>query len=364
VSASRDVTAFYAEVSIPVLKTLELDAAIRSDHYSDFGSTNNPKVSLRWQPSNSVLLRASYGQGFLAPSLYELFVPPTSALSTTGLSDPLRCPITHDNTFDCNAQFTLGAGGNANLKPEQSEQTTLGIVFEPTNQLSMSADYFKIRLRDAIINGIPVTTILGDPQYFNRITRAPSDPSTPNLPGHIVSIDQTYLNLGDTHIEGWDLEAHYKWPRQTWGRMRFDIAGTYYTRYDTQNPDGSYSGTVSNALGSVVVGVIPRWKHYASLSYDSGPWSATLAQTYQTAYVDSQTDLNNEPRKVSSMSLFDLQGSYTGIKNLKVTLGVKNLFDTNPPQTNQQNTFTVGYDASYYDARARFVYVQLGYGFK
>ncbi len=121
---------------------------------------------------------------------------------------------------------------------------------------------------------------------------------------------------------------------------------------------------MSNAFNSPVIGVVPRWKHYAAFSWDSGPWSATFAQTFQTSYVDSQTDLNGDQRRVSSMSLFDLQGSYTGVKNLKVTLGVKNLFDTNPPQTNQQNVFTVGFDPSYYDARARFVYVQVGYGFK
>ncbi|MFZ3322299.1 MAG: TonB-dependent receptor [Usitatibacter sp.] len=364
VHGSRDVSAFYGEVNVPLLKTLELNAAIRSDHYSDFGSTTNPKVSLRFQPTQSVLLRGSYGKGFLAPSLYELFVPQTAGLSSTGLNDPLRCPITHDNTLDCNAQFPLTFGGNPQLKPEKSEQATFGIVFEPTSQLSMSADYFKIRLTDSITNGIPVTTILGDPQYYGLITRGPVDPAQPNLPGRITAIQQTYINLGDTHIEGWDLEAHYKWPRQSWGRVRFDLTGTYYTRYDFQNLDGSYSGFVSNAFGSVVLGVIPRWKHYAAVSLDTGPFSTTLANTYQSSYTDWQTDLNNDLRKVSSMSLWDLQGQYTGIKNVTVTLGVKNLFDTNPPKTNQQNSFQVGYDPSYYDARARFVYVQLGYGWK
>ena len=121
---------------------------------------------------------------------------------------------------------------------------------------------------------------------------------------------------------------------------------------------------MSNAFGSVVVGVIPRWKHYAAISLDTGPFSTTLANTFQSAYTDWQTDLNNDLRKASSMSLWDLQGQYTGIKNVTITLGVKNLFDTNPPQTNQQNTFNVGYDPSYYDARARFVYLQLGYGWK
>jgi iron complex outermembrane recepter protein len=365
VHASRNDTAFYGELNVPLLKTLEANVAIRTDDYSDFGRTNNPKGSLRFQPTKDVLLRASYGTGFLAPSLYQLYVPNTAGVSAPGTSDPIRCPVTHDTGIDCNTQFGLTFGGNPQLKPEESENATFGIVFEPTNQLSISWDYFKLRLKNAITNGLPVDTILGDLQQFGSlVTRAPSDPANPNLPGRITSIQQTYINLGNVHIEGWDTEVHYKWPRQSWGRLRFDLSGTYYLRNDTQNLDGSYSGFVSNNLGSPVAGVLPRWKHYAGFSWDSGPWGASIFNTFQSAYVDTQTDINGDPRKVSSMSLWDLQGNYTGFKNFTITAGAKNLFDTNPPQTNQQNTFQVGYDPNYYDARARFVYVSLKYAFK
>ncbi len=365
VHADRKDTAFFAEFNIPILKTVEANVAIRTDDYSDFGRTNNPKTSLRWQPNRDVLLRASYGKAFLAPSLYQLFVPNTSGVSATGLSDPVRCPVTHDTGIDCNTQFPVTFGGNSSLQPEKSENITFGMVWEPTNALTMSADYFKIRLQNTITNGIPIATIFGDiAQFGGLITRAPSDPANPNLPGRIVSIDQRYLNIGATHIEGWDFEGHYRWPRQGWGRLRFDISGTYYSRYDFQNTDGTYSGFISNNLGSPVAGVLPRWKHYAAFTWDSGPWAATIANSYQSAYTDTQTDINGDERTVSSMSLYDLQGSYTGFKNLTLTLGVKNLFDTNPPLTNQQNTFQLGYDPLYYDARARFVYGSIRYAFK
>jgi iron complex outermembrane receptor protein len=71
-----------------------------------------------------------------------------------------------------------------------------------------------------------------------------------------------------------------------------------------------------------------------------------------------------EPRRVGTLSLWDLSGTYKGFKNWTMTLGVQNLFDTNPPFTNQQTTFQVGYDPTYYDARGRFVYGQVGYSFK
>lgn len=362
VHGDRNVKAAFAEVNVPLLRTLELDAAVRTDDYSDFGRTNNPKLSLRFQPNHEVLLRTSYGKGFLAPSLYQLRLPQISGVSQTGLSDPIRCPVTGNSGIDCVTQFGIIFGGNPNLQPEKSEQFTAGMVFEPTNALSASADYFKIRLNNGITNGIPVTTILGDLGQFGYLVhRAPPEG---NLPGRILQIDQTYINLGSTHIEGIDLEGHYKWPQMRYGRLRFDVTGTYFTRYDTQNIDKTYSGFVGTAFGSVVTGVIPRWKDYASLTWDTGPWSTTVANTYQSSYTDWQTDVNGNLRTVSSMSLWDLQGSYSGFKHLVLTLGVKNILDTNPPATNQQNTFQVGYDPSQYDARARFVYGMVKYEFR
>ena len=362
VHGDRDVKAAYAELNVPVMRNLELNAAIRTDDYSDFGRTNNPKFSLRWAPTRDVLVRSSYGKGFLAPSLYQLFLPQISGVSQTGLSDPIRCPVTHNIGTDCVTQFGVIFGGNPNLQPEKSEQATFGIVFEPTPAFSISGDYFKIRLNNGITNGIPITTILGDlSTYGNLVNRGPVDPAFPQLPGPITGILQTYINLGSTHIEGWDIEGHYRWPRMSYGRLRLDVQGTYYTRYDFQNLDGTYSGFVGTAFGSVVTGVIPRWKHYAALTWDSGPWNATVANTYQTSYTDWQTDLDGNERTVGSMSLWDFQGQYTGLKNFTFTLGVKNFMDTNPPKTNQQNTFQVGYDPAQYDARARFVYGAIKY---
>ncbi len=92
ISHDRTVWAVFGELNIPILKNLEGNIAVRYDHYSDFGSTTNPKFSLRYQPVPSLLLRGSWGTGFLAPSLYELWNPAAPGLSQPGVSDPLRCP--------------------------------------------------------------------------------------------------------------------------------------------------------------------------------------------------------------------------------------------------------------------------------
>jgi iron complex outermembrane recepter protein len=367
-SQSRNVRAAFAELNIPIIKNLEANLAVRSDRYSDFGSTTNPKASLRWQPTKSVLVRGSWGKGFLAPSLYQLFIPQASGLTAAGTSDPIRCPVTNDQGSDCLTQFATLVGGNGALKPEKSEQVAAGIVFDITQSFSVGVDYFKIRLNDSIINGIPIATILGDlNQFGNPVTRAAPDAAFPNLPGRITNIDQRFRNLGALHIEGFDLEAHWKGPTQNWGRLSVDVTGTYFTRNDAQNPDGTFTGLVANQVGSPTSGVVPRWKHYASVTWDRGPWSATLGNTHQTSYTDVNPDADGNNRQVSAMSLWDLQGSYkgvAGIKGLMLSLGVKNVLDTNPPKTNQQTTFQVGYDPSYYDVRARFVYGTVRYEFK
>ena len=365
INASRSIRAVFAEASIPVFKTLEANVAVRSDDYSDFGKTTNPKVSLRWQPGKTLLLRSSYGKGFLAPSLFQLFSPQAGTVTPAGTSDPIRCPVTNDTGFDCATQFGVTTGGNPNLRPEKSEQATAGFLFEPNTSWSVGADYFKIRLNNVITTGIPVATILGDlAQYGNLVTRAPRDAAFPNVPGRILKIDGRNINLGAVHLDGIDVEAHWKSAAYAWGKLRVDASGSYYIHNDAQNADGSYRGFVSNQFGSPVSGVLPRWKHYASLTWDIGAWSSTVATQFQSSYVDVNTDADDNLRRVSSMTLWDFQTSYKGFRNLNLTLGVKNLLDTNPPLTNQATTFQVGFDPSYYDARSRFVYGTATYSFK
>jgi len=221
--------------------------------------------------------------------------------------------------------------------------------------------------------------VLGDvAQYGHLITRAAPDANFPNLPGRIISIDQRYINIGGTKIQGIDTNLQYSAPPTPYGRFRITMSGTYYIKYDVQQNDGSYAGFISNTFASAVTGVTPRWKSYQTVSWDNGPWSIVLGNSYQSSYTDAQCDFTDThadadcelaaggglKRTVSSMSLWDLQTSWKGWKNVTLTLGAKNLLDTNPPKSNQQNSFQLGFDPSYYDPRGRVVYVQATYKFK
>src|SRR4051812_7754297 len=136
VSKSRRVGAMFGEVNLPLLKTLELTAAARYDDYSDVGNKVSPILRARFQPVRQVMLRGTIGKGFRAPGLTELYQPQTTGVSAPGLNDPLRCPTTTPSPIDCNTQFPITLGGNTALKPEESLNRTVGIVLEPTQNIS------------------------------------------------------------------------------------------------------------------------------------------------------------------------------------------------------------------------------------
>ncbi|WP_161974420.1 TonB-dependent receptor [Piscinibacter terrae] len=363
---SRDVKAIFAEVSVPVFKSLEAGAAVRHDRYQGVGNSTTPKFTLRWQPTRQLLLRGSLGEGFRAPSLQDLYLPNTTGVTPPGLSDPARCPTTGDGVKDCATQFTTLNGGNTTLKPETSRSATLGLVFEPTANLSVAVDAFKINLKDTIVNGITPAVVLTDlTKYGYLITRGPVDPAFPTLPGPITQINTTNINLGKTKLAGVDFDAKLRIPDTALGRVTVGYSGTYFTKYDTENIDGSFAPNI-NLVNGATGGIIPRLKTYLSVNLARGPWNFTVAQNWQSGYTDFPSSITGETANVGPYEIYDAQVQYSGIKNLRLTLGMKNIFDRDPPYTNAggQVSFQAGYDPQYADPRGRFVYLNLSYSFQ
>jgi iron complex outermembrane receptor protein len=107
---SRNVSAFFSELNVPVLKNLDVTAAVRYDKYSDFGHTANPKLGFRFQPAKEVLLRGSYSKGFRAPSLYDINAGNAYTNAADTLNDPKNCPggvpqPGKPASANCNQQF-------------------------------------------------------------------------------------------------------------------------------------------------------------------------------------------------------------------------------------------------------------------
>jgi iron complex outermembrane recepter protein len=362
-NAARSVESAYLEVNMPVVHSLDADAAVRYDHYQGVGSTVNPKGSLKFTPFDWWLLRASAGSGFRAPSLTDLYAAQATSVTANGTRDPIKCATFDPNNPACSFQFSTVTGGNPNLKPEKSTTLTWGTVFTPVQNLSLGLDTFWIYLKNAIVvGGLPVSTILQNAasatQFAGLITR--------DANGNIVFISQTNANLFREDVTGTDVDFKYSFDVADYGRITVLLDGTYYYKFSTQNPDGSWTGQIDKGL-TTVSGVISRWRHSASLVYDIGPWDASLTQRYQKRYHDSASDITGANRYVGQYDTVDGQLSYHMNKAWTFTLGVINIGDTAPPYANyasSANNFVGGYDLSYGDPRGRFVYGRVGFQFR
>lgn len=375
VSGKRNVTALFAEVNVPILKELEAQIALRYDRYSDVGNTTNPKVSLRYQPNQYILLRGSYNKGFRAPTLYEINQPEQLTFTSDAYDDPLLCPggvpVAGANPArDCNQQAHVRQAGNKALEPEKSKTFAVGFVLAPVQTVSFGVDYWHIHLTNQI-NVLGEQTIFGDPvKYADRFFRCGA--IDPALAGQIPecftstgSIDPRALayintpndNLGDVKTAGFDFNFVFRPPPTAVGNFVFSFDGTYVDYYDYQREKGGEF--VKNAGSYQDASPIFRWQHTASLLWTYASWSTVLAQRYKGGYTDQDPS-----HRVGAYSVFDTSVSYQGFKNLNLTFGIKNIFDRDPPFTNQGTTFQVGYDPRYTDPLGRTYTFRVNYAFK
>ena len=368
-SNGRSSYAAYGELDAPIIKQVELDVSVRSDKYTGTGGVTSPKASLRLQPDERLLLRASVGKGFRAPSLGELFSPALLGTSAN-ISDPAHKALPP-------AQYSYLLGGNPNLDPEKSRQDSFGLVFEPIKDASISVDYFAVRIANSI-GAIGVEEAIGlaytDPSKFGSLVqRTPVPPGSPaGTLGTIVKVITTNQNLGTLDVTGYEVNLRWRSAPFSFGRITTTLTGTYMDQYNQQLPNGTYEGSIAktvNPQGNVLSvignngGVIQRWKHNLDIVLEQNDWSVSLTQHFQSAYADMPDNFGN-PHNIGCFSTWDGQVSSQVIKDLRASLGLKNIFDRNPPEAAYGLFFQSGFDPTYYDARARFVYGTLTYKFK
>jgi iron complex outermembrane receptor protein len=374
-TVTRNNWDIYAEFSVPIIKDLEVDAAVRYDHYENVGNTTNPKVSVRWNPMKQLLVRGSWGTGFRAPTLSESFTPPFVSSTGGNYTDPQRCPVTHDVT-DCNTQFNDLIGGNPNLKPEKSTQYGFGAVFEPVPGNSFGIDYWNIKVSNVVgtlgeqnLYGssgelIPKSVAAG---LITRLPQTPQDIAL-GIPGHIQFGILTNQNIQKLEVDGLDFTIKLRSDAYNWGQLTAAFYGTYYLHWkQTDFNTGqlvNYVGQSVGGIASVTAGPgfpasLPSFKSNAMLMWTLGPWQATLSNIYQNSYTDDTPN-----RNVGSYTLWDIAGSWSGLKNWTFSAGVKNLLNTNPPFSNQSQAFQVGYDPTYADPRGAFYWGSVKFAWK
>ena len=385
---SRQIQAAFIELDVPVTKALDVDISDRQDRYSDFGTTNNAKLSVRFQPVDIVTLRGTASTGFRAPSLYQLYAPGSlSAASsgTMGQGNPYCQPGSYTAEWTqttCQAQGIGLYGGNRNLTPETSQNFDFGVIVQPVEDLGITLDYYRILLKNTI-GQVPANAIYGNPNAFsNFIVPATSGTFAGTLPPTIAEasaclpytaptcgyINEQYTNTGRITTDGFDLSVEYL-QHTSIGTFREDLEGTLITQFLEQQYTG---GPTLNLVGNLQIqGLNPafRWQHNVKVDWTSPGkmWGGGLSDRFYSGYYDEfgSGPSNAGPvEKVGSYSLVDGYVSVKPIESLTVLFGIKNIFNTSPPFTNaSQNNFASGYNALIADPLLRNFYINLKYTF-
>jgi iron complex outermembrane receptor protein len=342
-----NVSAIYAEVLAPVLKTVELTGAVRYDHYDNFNSTT-PKVGAKWTPLKNFALRATYTEGFRAPSAAESN-PLSQAVGSAPVRDPVRCPggtpLPGASLTDCSITVSSIKVGNANLQPEESKGYTLGMVWDPFEGNSIAVDAFKIK-RNNEINPVSYAEAAQSPTAVrndNDLKDANGN-KIPNTGGLLV-VSGAYRNSSYTEVTGVDLDVKQRLKLGAWGKATIGLNLTHissWLRAESDTLQYQFAGTHGNCDTSDCAGT-PKNKANLTASWDIGAWNFTSTANWR----DSMKNIKFEGDvcaskfadgtpgpagcKLASFTTVDLSTRYNWSKQLQLTASISNLFDKIAP---------------------------------
>ncbi len=369
----RNATAAYAELSLPVLKSLELQAAVRHERYSDFGNSTTGKLGFKWGVLPSTLvLRGTAATGFRAPSISQIsnsFVVSFHSSQDARIFDPVRCDSSNPNApvsraaapvnRDCNVlnYAAVPAGtvtpgnlptvisGNPNIQPETSRSATFGLILSPTKDIDFSLDFWHFEREDEIRvqRGIDIMRdYIANPASGNGIVIRDPNPATwltgvPNS-GPILSLIRQYGNFRWSKTTGLDYDLSVRLPASSLGKFTVKFDGTRTLRYDRQVLATS---PIDRMVGTTLSDV-PRNKFNVALNFKRDDWSGfvrlshtdALERTGFTSTCESSSSATNTYLRengwcgVTAQNYYDIGATYSGFKNTSITATVLNLFDS------------------------------------
>lgn len=354
VELSRHIDSAYGELQIPVFspengvalfRQLTLDAAVRYDHYSDFGGSANPKYSLLWAPLDSLSMHASYAASFRAPTLFDLN-PNGSSGYVWDATDP-SSPGGTRTTF-------LIDGTNPDLMAEKADTYSMGLSWSRPENPAVSADlsYFSIAYRqkidhlldegffdNVITNASQLGPFVNLNPTLSEVNAALTAPGrtiinftgNPYTPASILAIANIgFVNVGVSHVSGLDGSARYKVESPA-GRFSVDVSGSYFIKYQDRITPTSAEFIVLNTPYNPM-----RFRGKLNLGWHLNAWGANARVNYASAYDNANDPSCSTPGcTVSAWTTMDLSGSYSK-RGLRVSLDVANLFNRNPPFVYQQ----------------------------
>ncbi len=384
VGGSYGVNDLFAEVRLPLIEKmpfvelLNLTGSYRNSDYSTGQKTDTYGLGLEYVPIKQIKLRGSYQSAARAANVIELFSsqalglydnsadPCAGATPTATLEQCARTGVTaaqYGRIADSPAgQYNQITGGNRNLKPEKSTSYTLGVAATPIDNLTLTLDYFNIKLEDRVGTAPPPTTLqqcltTGNPAFCGLIQR--------DAPGTLWATNNAFIlatdaNLGKRATEGVDIGVDYSMKIGGMGGLAFSFLGTALNKFDSEDLPGLGTYDCAGLYGNTCGTPLPKWRHKLRTTWSS-PFAVDVAFTWRHIDKVSLDSLSSDPdlagpqgnnvAGLASRDYFDLAASYAINKNLTVRANISNLFDKDPPiRTNgagfvNGNTYPVVYDA-------------------
>jgi iron complex outermembrane receptor protein len=365
--------AAYAEVDLPVMggmpgvKLLDVDLAGRHTHYDVYGNSNTYRWGLKWEPDNDWLVRATWSQGFRAPTIQDLFSAGTNF--SANILDPCTTVNPSNNAVvtpapTCalkgvppyaqpNAQINTLEIGNPHLQPETSISRTVGFVYSPDflPGFNLNADYYKIEVDNAI-QPLSGQTILNGCYTATLATSNAADCAliTRTAFSAIQTLKDQVVNIGSTSTSGLDIGANYTFPSTGIGDFKVSVDDTHIKSYQV---DGQELSGIERG-GSVFPFGVPKDKIRAEGDWTNGAWSAS----YTLRFIRSMVEENNGVPTgvhIGATTYHDVQGSYN-MDSIATTfsLGIRNLWNKEPPSSTVQELNN--FDPTLYDVPGRFFY--------
>jgi len=383
------VAEVYAEFNAPFIKDrpgaelLELNGSGRYSHYkTDSGHSFSHsvfKADLNWKPVNAIRLRASYAEGFRAPSIGELEGSPSRFDSQ--LDDPCSSASARAQRYNndatvranCTAQgvpvggsstgpndqLSVITGGNEALHPETSTSYIMGVVVNPIRGFTAEMNWYNIKVKDAIQAVSAATTLercvyQNDPLACANVTRSSGT-------GNVTQIRGILQNIAAIRTNGIDLNLAYRTRLSNMGDLGLTWNNTFLTKYDISTPTGT--GNQLEHRAGVETGsptqAFPKWKSIGAIDWNGFGWGATLTGRYTS----SVKEILNNNNKMDSVFYTDLQIRWKPtinffVNDLELAVGVNNMFNIHTPGCLSCDVSS-NFDPNIYDTPGRYYYARI-----
>jgi iron complex outermembrane receptor protein len=332
---SRTNTAVYVDFATDPIKHLHVDLAGRFEHYSDFGSVEIGKVTMRYDFTPQFAMRTTISSGFRAPTLAEEFYSGTNVAPSFAF---VQLPP------DSAAARLAGFGP---LKPELSHNYSVGFVMHPIDRMQVTVDAYHIILRDRILDTGEIYGYCCSPGPNNTLPPLVSQGVVNALKFRGVTLEpgisyagiELFTNSANTTTNGLEVTVDYASDFGDYGHVDWSLGYNWNKTHITAleplpavvfSPPLNVSQQSLNAASALTTGT-PRNKLILQAYWSKGPWSFNLRGTFWGS--TGQFTATGNPVFITNPAAFlvDPDLGYRFNKWVKLDIGANNVFNHKPP---------------------------------